>query len=837
MPLRVEPKPEEARRQDVRDDSDVCQGVGAAEERCLPEVALKLVVETREVTLGSVVHSGMHLAAAHLHYGDRVCRGVQLRVGQVLDEATLGPETGIRRVKRRLGVAVLEILADDRRVVEREPVLDERRNLGARIHMDEIRPVAVPVECPHALKGKPLLVQCDPDLARVGAEDVVEKGEHESRLPSGRSQSHRAPETSTGRFYTLFLPWNLVAGEKSQLRLIHAIDRSMPVKRVDVLSAMQHPLAGTEMSGADMIMQVLADEGVDTIFGYSGGAILPTYDAIFRYNESHADEEEIRLIVPATEQGAGFMAAGYARSSGRGGVFVVTSGPGATNAVTPIRDCQADSIPVVLITGQVPRAAMGTDAFQEAPVFNIMAPCAKHVFLLTDETKIEATLRTAFEIARSGRPGPVVVDIPRDVQLTRGIFKGSGLLPLHGYTQRLDALKAAKMSASDADAFFKLLGNAQRPLLYVGGGVINSNAANELRAFAQRFGIPVVTTLMGIGAVDTMGDLSLHMLGMHGTAYANYAVEDCDLLIAVGSRFDDRVAGKVKEFAPGAKIAHIDIDASEIGKVKNVDWAYCGDAKGALAQLLRASAGAKKDFSRWRAHLADLKAKHALSYNRDSAVVQAEYVLEQLNQITRGEAIVSTGVGQHQMWAAQYLDFKRPRSWLTSGSMGTMGFGLPAAVGAQLANPGALVIDVDGDGSIRMNYGELETLTTYDIPVKVLLLNNLGDGMVRQWQDLFYANRYSGSDKTLHKKDFVKAVQADGFGFARRVTQPVEVRAALEEFIKFQGPAFLEVMVDTSAHVYPMVGPGMGYKDMITGKWIPSRDQTKAKDETEGGYF
>jgi acetolactate synthase-1/2/3 large subunit len=323
------------------------------------------------------------------------------------------------------------------------------------------------------------------------------------------------------------------------------------------------------------------------------------------------------------------------------------------------------------------------------------------------------------------------------------------------------------------------------------------------------------------------------MLGMHGAAYANYAVEDCDFLFAVGSRFDDRVAGKVKEFAPGATTAHLDIDASEIDKVKQVDWSHVADAKVGLRQLLEAGGGFKKSFARWRQHLAALKTKHGYSYNRESPLVQAEFVLETLNQITKGDAIITTGVGQHQMWAAQYLDFHKPRSFLTSGSMGTMGFGLPAAIGAQLANPGALVIDVDGDGSIRMNYGELETLTTYDIPVKVLLLNNLGDGMVRQWQDLFYTSRYAGTDKALHKKDFVRAVEADGFGFARRVSKPDEVRAALEAFVAFPGPAFLEVMTDQSAHVYPMVGPGMGYKDMITGKWIPSRDDTPVNKDVD----
>ncbi len=623
---------------------------------------------------------------------------------------------------------------------------------------------------------------------------------------------------------------------KSSRAAQRGLAATSPREAQPVPAAPPHPLAGTTMSNADMIVQVLADEGVETIFGYSGGAILPTYDAIFRYNETHTGKDEMRLIVPATEQGAGFMAAGYARSSGKVGAFVVTSGPGATNSLTPVRDCQADSVPVVLITGQVPRLAMGTDAFQEAPVFNIMASCAKHVFLVTDETKVEATVRSAFEIARSGRPGPVVVDIPRDVQLLKGVFQGSGLLPMRGYEERLEELRNAAVSHADAEAFYRLLGAAERPLIYAGGGVNNSNAAAELRAFAERFGIPVVTTLLGIGAIDTTSDLSLHMLGMHGTAYANYAVEDCDFLFAVGSRFDDRVAGKVKEFAPNAKIAHLDIDASEIGKVKSVDWAHVSDAKRGLAQLLEAGEGFEKDFSRWHAHVKQLRARHPLNWNRESQLIQPEFVLSTLNEITRGNAIVTTGVGQHQMWAAQYLDFHHPRTWLTSGSMGTMGFGLPAAIGAQLANPDTLVIDVDGDGSLRMNLGELETLTTYDIPVKVLLLNNLGDGMVRQWQALFYANRYSGSDKSLHKKDFVKAAEADGFEFARRVSAIPDVRPQLEQFVNFPGPAFLEVSVDQDAHVYPMIGPGMGYRDMITGKYIPSRGEAP-KAEEPPGYF
>lgn len=598
----------------------------------------------------------------------------------------------------------------------------------------------------------------------------------------------------------------------------------------------RHPLAGTRMTGAEIAVQVLADEGVDVVFGYSGGAILPTYDAVFRHNENRPAEEQVRLIVPATEQGAGFMAAGYARASGKVGVFIVTSGPGATNAVTPIRDCHADSIPCVLITGQVPRAAMGTDAFQEAPVFNIMSACAKHVFLVTDERKVEKTMRTAFELARSGRPGPVVVDLPRDVQLADQVFEGGGRLELRGYAERMEQLAGAKLSADLGNDFYQLLGACERPLIYAGGGVLNANAAEALRAFSERFQIPVVTTLMGIGSIDTTSDLSLRMLGMHGAAYANYAVEDCDFLFAVGARFDDRVAGKVHEFARDARIAHLDIDASEIGKVKGVDWAYVCDANAGLRQLLVAGNNFRKTFTPWLDHVRSLRENHPFAYQKDAPILQASEVLDTLNTLTAGNAIVSTGVGQHQMWAAQYLDFHEPRTFLTSGSMGTMGFGLPAAAGAQLARPDKLVIDVDGDGSIRMNLGELETLTNYDIPVKVLLLNNSGDGMVHQWQDLFYANRYSGSDKQLHKKDFTKAAAADGFEFARRVEKREDLRASLEAFLAHQGAALLEVVVDLGEHVYPMVGPGMGYKDMITGDHIKARKSTAGEVDKNAGF-
>jgi len=596
-----------------------------------------------------------------------------------------------------------------------------------------------------------------------------------------------------------------------------------------------HPLAGVRLSGADVVVQVLADEGVDVVFGYSGGAILPVYDAVFRYNRDNARDdgsEPMPLIVPANEQGAGFMAQGYARASGKVGVAVVTSGPGATNTVTPVRDAMADSIPLVVICGQVPTAAIGTDAFQEAPVSSIMASCAKHVFLVTDARKLEATLRTAFEIARSGRPGPVVVDIPKDVQNTEIVFEGTGSLPVPGYRARLEAIESAHLDRPSCAKFFELLWEAKRPLIYAGGGVIAANASRALRDFAQAFGIPVTTTLMGIGAVDTTEPLSLHMLGMHGTAYANYAVEDCDFLIAVGARFDDRVAGVPNKFAERARyIAHLDVDAAEINKVKRADWHHLGNLSPSLDRLR--AFGTRRGFTpqqrntyaAWHAHIAGLKQTHAMNYDRNATLIQPYAVIEEINKHTKGRAVISTGVGQHQMWAAQYFDFRGPRQWLTSGSMGTMGFGLPAAIGAQFARRDAVVIDIDGDASIRMNLGELETVATYKLPVKVVVLNNHGDGMVRQWQKLFFQGRFAASDKSLHKKDFVKTAEADGFEWAKRLDKPEDVAPTIAEFLAFDGPAFLEVIIDPDACVYPMVGPGKSYAQMITGDWIASREE------------
>jgi acetolactate synthase-1/2/3 large subunit len=389
------------------------------------------------------------------------------------------------------------------------------------------------------------------------------------------------------------------------------------------------------------------------------------------------------------------------------------------------------------------------------------------------------------------------------------------------------------LDEQECETFFDILQQSKRPLIYAGGGVINGHASEQLRQFSSLLEIPVTTTLMGIGAVDTREPLSLHLLGMHGLASANYAVDDCDFLIAVGARFDDRVAGVPAKFARSVKhIAQFDVDPSEIDKVKTVDWSHIGVLRHDLQILydFAISKGISPDFSQWHDEIALLKKQYGLNYDRESKLIQPNAVIEAINDITDGDAIISTGVGQHQMWAAQYFDFQHPRLWLTSGSMGTMGFGLPAAIGAQFARPDHLVIDVDGDGSMRMNIGELETATTYDIPVKVLVLNNYGDGMVRQWQSLYYKERMAFSDKALRSKDFVKTAEADGFKFAVRLDQKDNLQKVIKEWLEFPGPAFLEVIIDRDACVYPMVGPGLAYDQMITGDFIRNRSKVSQEE-------
>jgi acetolactate synthase-1/2/3 large subunit len=591
--------------------------------------------------------------------------------------------------------------------------------------------------------------------------------------------------------------------------------------------------AESKTTGADLVIRSLIDQDVDVVFGYPGGAVLPIYDSLFKQNR-------LRHILVRHEQAAVHAAEGYARSTGKVGVVLVTSGPGATNAVTGLTDALMDSIPVVCLTGQVPTHLIGNDAFQEADTTGITRPCTKHNYLVKNAADLQRLIGEAFYVAKSGRPGPVVIDLPKDVQNWQGTFRGEGLLPVPGYRQRLHAARDNVLSEKKCAKFFGMLQASKRPLIYAGGGVINGDATDELRAFAGHFGVPVTTTLMGIGAVDTTEPLSLHMLGMHGLASANYAVEDCDFLIAVGARFDDRVAGVPGRFAPRARnIAQFDIDPSEIGKVKPVQWAHVGVLKQDLRALLEYGKRHRiePDFGAWHAEIADLKRTYALNFDRASELIQPYAVIEAINAIAGGDAIISTGVGQHQMWAAQYFDYKFPRLWLTSGSMGTMGFGLPAAIGAQFAKPDHLVIDVDGDASIRMNIGELETVTTYGLPVKVLVLNNFGDGMVKQWQKLYYKGRLSASDKSLRKKDFIKAAEADGFEYAVRLDRKADLARVVAEWLAFPGPAFLEVIIDPDAGVYPMVGPGLSYDQMITGDFIPNRKQVREDDIDGSSMF
>lgn len=590
-------------------------------------------------------------------------------------------------------------------------------------------------------------------------------------------------------------------------------------------SAAAHPLAGKVMTGAEMIVQVLADEGTTAIFGYSGGAILPTYDAVFLYNQAQAEAggRQMPLIVPANEQGAGFMAAGYARASGRVGVCVVTSGPGATNTVTPVRDCMADSIPMVVICGQVPTSAIGSDAFQEAPVAAIMGAVAKHVFLVTDATQLEATVRTAFEIARTGRPGPVVIDVPKDVQNWSGAFAGAGKLAIPGYRKRLFAANNGHVEDDEAKEFFAALAAAKRPLLYAGGGVVNAGAARELREFAAAFDVPVVTTLMGIGAVDTTDRLSLRMLGMHGAAFANYAVEDCDFLIAVGARFDDRVAGVPAKFAPNAKrIAHIDIDRAEINKVKRVHWSHVGQLDDALRTLTAYGrrTGFRPDYSAWHRHLDELRTRHAMNYDRASELIQPYYVIEEINRHAKGEAIIATGVGQHQMWAGQWYKYKFPRQFISSAGLGSMGFGFPAALGVKVAHPDKQVVDIDGDGSFLMNIQELATANVEKIAAKAIILNNQHLGMVVQWEDNFYGgNRghtYLGNPENRHSiyPDYVKVCTSFNVP-CERVVYRKDLRAALQRMLDSKTAYVLDVITPYTEHVLPFIPAGRTVADMI----------------------
>ncbi|ODP37334.1 acetolactate synthase 3 large subunit [Sphingomonas turrisvirgatae] len=561
-----------------------------------------------------------------------------------------------------------------------------------------------------------------------------------------------------------------------------------------------------EKSGADILIEALTDLGVEVVFGYPGGAVLPIYDAIFK-------QKKIRHILVRHEQAATHAAEGYARSTGKPGVVLVTSGPGATNAVTGITDALMDSIPMVVITGQVPTGLIGTDAFQEADTVGITRHCTKHNYLVKDPAALGATIHEAFHIATSGRPGPVVIDIPKDVQVASARYTKPG--PIQHKTYRPQVKADPKLIESAVE----MLAAAERPVFYTGGGVINAGpqAAQLLRELARITGAPVTSTLMGLGAFPASSDLWLGMLGMHGTYEANYAMNQADLIIALGSRFDDRVTGRLDAFAPHARKIHIDIDRSSMNKTVRVDLPIVADVGHALEDMVRiwkARQHPKPDLSDWYARITEWRAKKCLDFPETGEEIMPQRAIRALWEATRDKApIITTEVGQHQMWAAQHFHFESPNKWLTSGGLGTMGYGLPAAIGAQLGNPNALVIDIAGEASIQMNIQELATATQYRLPVKIFILNNEYMGMVRQWQELTYSSRYSESYSDA-LPDFVKLAEAYGWK-GIRIEGNDALDAGIAEMLAYDGPVVVDCRVAKLANCFPMIPSGAAHTDMI----------------------
>ncbi|MEW5898668.1 MAG: biosynthetic-type acetolactate synthase large subunit [Bacillota bacterium] len=550
-----------------------------------------------------------------------------------------------------------------------------------------------------------------------------------------------------------------------------------------------------QLSGAEILVKSLEAEGVEVIFGYPGGVLLPVYDVLY--------DSSIRHILTRHEQGAAHAADGYARATGRAGVCLATSGPGATNLVTGIANAYMDSVPLVALTGQVPSSLLGRDSFQEADITGITLPITKHSYLVKSPGELAQVVKEAFYIATTGRPGPVLIDIPRDVSGGKADYKEPGEVNLPGYRPVLDGDEQQIKEAARAIA------QSQRPVIYAGGGVITGGAHEELRRLAELLVAPVATTLMGLGGFPGTHPLSLGMLGMHGTKYANYAVCECDLLIAVGARFDDRVTGDLGCFAPMAKIIHIDIDPAEIGKNVRVDVSVRGDVKRVLTRLITYLE--PRIASAWQEKIELWKKEYPLSYCTGNGL-KPQFIIEEIYRLTGGEAIIATDVGQHQMWAAQYYRFTRPRTFISSGGLGTMGYGMPAAIGAKIGCPDALVFDIAGDGSIQMNIQELATAVNYDLPIKVAILNNGFLGMVRQWQELFYNRRYSHTE--LSNPDFVKLAGAYG-AEGIKVTEPAEVAPAIERAIKSSKPVLIDFVVEREENVFPMVPPGGSLNKML----------------------
>ncbi|MFZ5639435.1 MAG: biosynthetic-type acetolactate synthase large subunit [Bacillota bacterium] len=551
-----------------------------------------------------------------------------------------------------------------------------------------------------------------------------------------------------------------------------------------------------KLSGAEIFVKSLEAEGVDTIFGYPGGSVLQIYDALY-------DAKKIRHYLVRHEQGAAHAADGYARATGKPGVCLATSGPGATNLVTGIATAYMDSVPLVAFTGQVTSSLMGLDAFQEADITGITLPITKHNFLVKDVNDLARTIKEAFHIATTGRPGPVLVDIPKDISINKTKFSYPDEVSLPGYRPTYKGHPAQISQAA------KLIDHAKRPVIYAGGGVVISGAHAELKALAEKIKAPVTTTLMGIGSFPEDHRASLGMLGMHGTAYANYAVSECDLLISVGARFDDRVTGRVDTFAPHAKIIHIDIDPAEIGKIVRVDVPIVGDTRQVLQELNEKVD--TRDSADWLDRIDEWKAKHPLKYEKKGKL-KPQFIIEEINRVTKGEAVIVTEVGQNQMWAAQYYTFKKPRSFISSGGLGTMGYGFPAAIGAKVGRTKDIVIDIAGDGSIQMNIQELATAVFYNIPVIVAILNNSRLGMVRQWQTMFYDERYSST--IITGPDFVQLAEAYG-ALGLRVTKAGEVQPALEKALAANKPVLIDFVVDPEADVMPMVPPGGAINKMM----------------------